>query len=61
MLATPLLTTSAPPLRRGGKRESIDYVSFRLTKGGEQIEYSSSPPDKFPSHPLAKEYLSIPP
>ena len=30
---------------QGGKRESIDYVSLPITKGGEG-EYSSSPPDK---------------
>ena len=42
MLSTPLLTTSAPPLRRGA-RESIDYVSLFPYEGGarESIDFVS--------------------
>ena len=51
MFSTPLLTASAPPLS-GGARESIDYVSFHLTKGGKRGDISPSPLISSPHPPL---------
>ena len=54
MLSTPLLTSSAPPLRRGGEREDILHPPLSGGHGWDTLTIST-PPDKInPTSPPDK-------